>query len=60
MFETICFAMENELVHFTLLKTVYSEGVQNDVRGESWFVSFSQRPQRLIETLGRCTETVRF
>ena len=52
--------MENELVHFTLLKTVYSEGVQNDVRGESWFVSFSQRPQRLIETLGRCTETVRF
>ena len=35
---------KNELVRFTrLLKTVYSEGVRNEVRGESRGLSFSQR-----------------
>ena len=48
--ETLCFAMEDELVHFTLLKTVYSEGVRNEIRGESrGLCLFSQRPQRLLE-----------
>ena len=45
------------VLHGKKLKAVYSEGVRNEVRGDSRGLRlFSQRPQRLFETLGRCTE----
>ena len=33
---------------------VCSEDVRNEVRGESRGLSFSRRPQRLLDTLARC------